>query len=61
MILISLLASVLFLISCVHFLGMLALEPIITLPDVDSSLLAGFGVGQGAYLVKKAALKVGEG
>lgn len=33
----------------------------VALPDIDSSLLAGFGVGQGAYLVQKAALKAGDG
>ena len=61
MILITLLAVVLFLVSSMEFLGTLALNATITLPDVDSSLLAGFGLGQGAYLVKKGALKLGEG
>jgi MoxR-like ATPase len=32
-----------------------------TLPDVDTALLGGFGVGQGAYLIKKAALPNGVG
>ena len=61
MILITTLAAAIFLITCINFLGALAVQPQVTLPDVDTSLLTGFGVGQGAYLVKKAALKLGEG
>jgi hypothetical protein len=44
-----------------HFLGKLALASPITLPDVDTALLATFGIGQGAYLFKKAALPLGQG
>jgi hypothetical protein len=41
--------------------GNLQLQEHVSLPDVDGSLLAAFGVGQGAYLAKKAALPVGTG
>jgi hypothetical protein len=61
MILITCAAAAIFLLSAAHFFGLLMLDNPTTLPDVDSTLLAGFGVGQGAYLVKKAAVKVGEG
>jgi hypothetical protein len=27
----------------------------VTFPDVDTTLLSGFGLGQGAYLIKKMA------
>jgi hypothetical protein len=33
----------------------------VALPDVDTALLPGFGIGQGAYLVKKAATPLGKG
>ena len=60
MILVTLAAATIFLFSAFHFLGMLELAPSVTLPDVDATLLASFGIGQGAYLVKKAAGKPGE-
>jgi hypothetical protein len=61
MILITLAAIVIFLLSAAHFLGQLAFDEQITLPDVDTTLLSAFGLGQGAYLLKKAALKLGDG
>ena len=61
MILITLAAVAIFVLSAFHFLGLLAVEHTVTLPDVDTTLLSGFGLGQGAYLIKKAALKPGEG
>lgn len=61
MILITLIAAIIFVLSAFHFLGALALEAQVALPDIDSTLLSGFGLGQGAYLIKKAALKAGEG
>ena len=42
-------------------MGELKLATQVTLPDVDTTLLASFGIGHGAYLIKKAALKPGEG
>jgi hypothetical protein len=35
------------------FLGAVKLGPTVSLPDVDSTILATFGLGQGAYLGKK--------
>jgi hypothetical protein len=44
-----------------HFLGQIALVPPVTLPEVDTTLLASFGIGQGAYLIKKGASNPGDG
>ena len=44
----------------VHFLGSLELAKTVKLPDVDTTILATFGLGQGAYLTKKAVGKVAE-
>lgn len=61
MILVTLAAVVIFLVTAFHFLGALELAtPTTILPDVDTGLLAGFGIGQGAYLVKKAAGNLGD-
>ncbi|MGA8430390.1 MAG: hypothetical protein WB729_11260 [Candidatus Sulfotelmatobacter sp.] len=38
-----------------HFLGALEARVSVSLPDVDGTVLAMFGVGQGAYLAKKAS------
>ena len=61
MILITLAAVGIFVSSCFAFLGNLWPDASITLPDIDTTLLSAFGVGQGAYLVKKAAMKPGDG
>jgi len=61
MILIALGSAGIFALSAFHFLGELKLAAQVTLPDIDTTLLASFGIGQGAYLVKKAALNLGEG
>jgi hypothetical protein len=61
MILVTLTAAGVYLISCFVFLGDLWPDRSVTLPDIDTVLLSTFGVGQGAYLVKKAAMKPGEG
>ncbi len=61
MILITIAAVAIFVGQAFHTAGMLVMSQHMTLPHVDSSLLAGFGIGQGAYLVKKAALKAGDG
>lgn len=49
------LAVFVYLIQLDHFLGAMPFTKSITLPDVDTTLLATFGLGQGAYLIKKAA------
>jgi hypothetical protein len=61
MILISVVAVGMFVISSFHFLGSLQITSPVTLPDVDTTLLASFGISQGAYLVKKVALPLGQG
>jgi hypothetical protein len=61
MILISLVAAAIFLVQAFHFLGELEVARSVTLPDIDTTLLASFGIGQGAYLAKKGASNVGMG
>jgi hypothetical protein len=61
MILITLTAVVIYLITAFNALASLPLQAHMTLPDIDTSLLGAFGVGQGAYLIKKAALPPGQG
>jgi hypothetical protein len=61
MILVAAAAFILFGLSSFHFLGALELATPVQLPDVDSTMLSAFGLGQGAYLIKKAAMKAGEG
>jgi hypothetical protein len=54
MIIITLIAVTTYLIVCYNFLSSLDLHPTTLLPDVDGTVLALFGVGQGSYLAKKA-------
>lgn len=61
MIFVALTAVAIFGLACFNALAVLPYQMHVSLPDVDSSLLAGFGIGQGAYLVKKAALPLGKG
>jgi hypothetical protein len=61
MIAITLAAVVIYLTGTFNALASIPLQVHVSLPDVDRSLLAGFGIGQGAYLVKKAALPLGRG
>ncbi len=62
MFLITLLAAGVYLVQVFQFLGQAhgAAGQIVSLPDVDSTLLAAFGLGQGAYLAKKYAGNPGE-
>jgi hypothetical protein len=55
MILITLIAIATYLVTSFHQLGNLEIAQQVSLPDIDSYLLASFGIGQGAYLAKKAA------
>jgi hypothetical protein len=61
MLLITLTAVAIFVAASFHFLMALRAENPTTLPDVDTTLLSSFGLGQGAYLLKKAASPVGQG
>jgi hypothetical protein len=60
MILISGVATVIFAAASWEFLTLVDIVKT-TLPDVDTALLGSFGIGQGAYLIKKAALPAGWG
>ena len=60
MIVVTLLAAGMYVLLVVHFLGLLEMRATISLPDVDSTILAAFGLGQGAYLTKKAVGNVGD-
>ncbi len=66
MLLIALIASAVYMAQVFHFLGTPLIgdvhdvHHILSLPEVDSTLLAAFGLGQGAYLVKKYAGNPGE-
>lgn len=55
MIVVSLVAVVAYLFIAHTALGDLDMRMQYTLPDVDTTILAAFGLGQGAYLTKKAA------
>jgi hypothetical protein len=61
MIVITLIAAGIYFWQVFHFEGVVAIAKSITLPDIDTVLLSSFGLGQGAYLVKKLALPVGQG
>jgi hypothetical protein len=61
MLLITIIAVVIFLMATFHALGHLAVASTTSLPDVDTTLLSLFGIGQGAYLVKKAGSAPGQG
>jgi len=61
MILISGVATVIFACASWEFLTLVDIVKTTTLPDVDTALLGSFGIGQGAYPIKKAALPAGMG
>jgi hypothetical protein len=54
MLMVTLLAVGMYLAATLHFLGLLAASETVKLPDIDTTVLATFGLGQGAYLTKKA-------
>ncbi len=49
------LAVAMYLVLTFRFLGSIEFRASVALPDLDTTILATFGLGQGAYLVKKAA------
>ena len=59
MLVVTALAVAMYLVLCFRFLGSIELRVTVVLPDVDTTILAAFGLGQGAYLVKKAAGEAG--
>jgi hypothetical protein len=54
MLIITLIAVGTYIVLAFTFFGTIEYSKIINLPDVDTTLLATFGLGQGAYLAKKA-------
>lgn len=57
---VTLLAVAVYFCVLLHFLCTIARASVVTIPDVDTTILAAFGLGHGAYLAKKAAGNVGE-
>jgi len=60
MLAVTLVAVVMYLTLVFHFLESIEFLKTVSLPDVDSTILAGFGLGQGAYLAKKVGGDVGK-
>jgi hypothetical protein len=52
MVFITLLAAVTYLVQFVSYLSALPMHAAVTIPDVDGTMLAIFGLGHGAYLTK---------
>lgn len=55
MVAITILAVIIYAISAVEFMDHIEFRRVVTMPDVDATLLSIFGLGQAAYLGKKAA------
>lgn len=55
MVAITILAVIIYAISAVEFMESIEFRRVVTMPDVDATLLSIFGLGQAAYLGKKAA------
>lgn len=60
MIVVTLIAVGTYLMLIYHFLHVVEFRKNVTLPDVDTTVLALFGLGQGAYLAKKAGGDLGK-
>lgn len=61
MILITIIAVIIYLVKSFIFMGQIEISAHVMMPDIDTYLLASFGLGQGAYLAKKAATEPGKG
>jgi hypothetical protein len=59
MLIITLVAVATYVVLILNFFGTVSYTKVTSLPDIDTTLLAGFGLGQGAYLTKKAVGNVG--
>jgi hypothetical protein len=59
MVIVTLIAVATYLVLVFNFFGHVEYSKTVSLPDVDTTLLATFGLGQGAYLTKKAVGNVG--
>jgi hypothetical protein len=60
MLVITLIALATYIVLVFNFLGTIEYSKTMNLPDVDTTILAVFGLGHGAYLTKKAAGTVGQ-
>jgi hypothetical protein len=60
MVIVTLLAICTYLLAVHHYIGSIDLTATTSLPDVDTTILSAFGLGQGAYLAKKAAGNLGQ-
>ena len=59
MLVVTLIAVATYIALIFDFLGSVEYSKVISLPDVDTTILATFGIGQGAYLTKKAVSEAG--
>jgi hypothetical protein len=59
MLIVTLVAAATYVVLILNFFGTVSYTKVTSLPDVDTTLLAAFGLGQGAYLTKKAVGNVG--
>ena len=59
MLVVTVIAVIVYLLAAYHMLGQIQFVASVSLPDVDTTLLSAFGLGQGSYLVTKAAGNVG--
>jgi hypothetical protein len=59
MLIMTIVAVGMYLVLFFHFLAFVENTTSVLLPDVDTTILTSFGLGQGAYLTKKAAGDVG--
>ena len=55
MLVVTLIAVGMYVTLFFNFLGSIQFQNTVSLPDLDTTILASFGLGQGAYLTKKAA------
>jgi hypothetical protein len=60
MLVVTLMAVSVYFAQVYCFLGSIELLTMVTIPDVDTTILAMFGLGQGAYLTKKYAAWTGD-
>jgi len=60
MLVVTLVAVAMYVTSVLHFLNTIQFLKTVNLPDVDTTILAAFGLGHGAYLTKKAVGEVGK-
>jgi hypothetical protein len=60
MLIVTFVAVAMYVTSVLHFLSTIQFLKTVTLPDVDTTILAMFGLGHGAYLAKKAGGQVGK-